>query len=256
MILISIRDIYLFLLLLFRGSALILMLPLWGERGLPQMVKVALAFGIALCLYPSFQFVDSIPSQPFIWGINALKETLVGLIMGFVVRCAFNAVEFAGQWMANEMGIVRSEIFNPFDEHQNSVLSVVLFYFMGLVFFLTNTHHEVLYGIAKSYEYVNLGFDWKSLKSLEGLVGISSSLFLIGFKIAAPLVTLNFVITFAFAILGKAAPKINVFFISFSVRIFLGLLFIVLSSRLFYGYVFECLKTLPENMLHVLQSTQ
>lgn len=249
-------DLYFGLMVLFRSSALLLSFPMWGERGLPSMVKVGLVLGVAFAVYPGIQQTTSVlvfPNNAFLMLLVLLKEVLIGILMGMIVRFAFSMVEFAGQLMASEIGLTSSIIFNPLEEHSSSLFSVILFYFMGTLFFITGAHKEIILALAKSYEYAGVGYQWGNIRPLNALIDASTLIFSVGFKLAAPLMTLNFAITFSFAILGKAAPKINVFFISFSVRILMGLLLLSLTVRLIYGYILEALNQLPQRLLQLLQ---
>jgi flagellar biosynthesis protein FliR len=69
---------------------------------------------------------------------------------------------------------------------------------------------------------------------------------------AAPLLAVNFVVTFAFVILGKAAPSINVFSESFSVRVLTGIILLGLTLGLTAQAVLNALQGSPELMLRVI----
>jgi flagellar biosynthetic protein FliR len=69
---------------------------------------------------------------------------------------------------------------------------------------------------------------------------------------AAPLLAINFIVTFAFAILGKAAPSINVFSESFSIRILAGMILLGLTFGLTAQAVLNALRGSPDMMLRVI----
>ena len=64
---------------------------------------------------------------------------------------------------------------------------------------------------------------------------------------------LNFLINFGFAILGKAAPKINVFFLSFPLRIFSGMCLLGLILYLIYSHISAEFNELPQKVLTIIQ---
>ena len=56
------------------------------------------------------------------------------------------------------------------------------------------------------------------------------------------------------AVLGKAAPKINVFMTSFAVRIMAGVLLFISSVLLIRGYIIKYLTKAPENLLIFIEN--
>ena len=70
--------------------------------------------------------------------------------------------------------------------------------------------------------------------------------------IAAPFIALNFMINITFAILGKAAPKVNVFITSFAVRIIAGFTLLASSAALIVSYIVKKSGQSALNMLELL----
>ena len=70
------------------------------------------------------------------------------------------------------------------------------------------------------------------------------TIFLMGLLISAPFIALSLTINLVLAVLGKAAPKINVFMTSFAVRILAGVLLFISSILLIRGYIIKYLAEL------------
>lgn len=249
------NDIYFGLIVLCRCSALLISFPMWGDRGLPDVVKACVAIGISFAVLPAVQQIsnqDIIFQNSFLTLITLLKEVVIGALMGMFVRFSFACVELAGRFISSEIGFMSSEMFNPLDEKTSNIISILLFYFMTLLFFLTGIYREVIIAFAESYKYVAVGYAIGKIDAFSDIIKTSGMIFAIGFRIAAPFIAMNFVVTFSFAILGKVAPKINVFFISFAVRIFVGLLLLSFSLKLIYSYMITILDDLPKKMLEII----
>lgn len=250
-----INDIYFGMIVLCRCSALLISFPMWGDRGLPGMVKACILVGISFAVLPSVQQIsgDSMPMQNSILAtIILLKEFIIGALMGMFIRFSFACVELAGRFISSEIGFMSSEMFNPLDEKTSSIISIMLFYFMTLLFFLTGAYREVILAFAESYKYVAIGFAVGKIDAFSDIIKASGMIFSVGFRIAAPFIVMNFVVTFSFSILGKVAPKINVFFISFAARIFVGLLLLSFSLKLIYAYIIELLHNIPQEMIDII----
>ena len=75
-----------------------------------------------------------------------------------------------------------------------------------------------------------------------------------GLLISAPFIALSLTINLVLAVLGKAAPKINVFMTSFAVRILAGVLLFISSVLLIRGYIIKYLTKAPENLLIFIEN--
>ena len=69
---------------------------------------------------------------------------------------------------------------------------------------------------------------------------------------AAPILATNFVVTLSFAILGKAAPSMNVFSESFAARILVGMTLLGLTMGLTAQLVLSHFQNAPELMLRLI----
>ena len=69
---------------------------------------------------------------------------------------------------------------------------------------------------------------------------------------AAPIIAVNYIVTLAFAILGRAVPTMNVLILSFGVRIFAGISVLILVFVVMAQLLLSAIYETPERMLQFL----
>ena len=168
------------------------------------------------------------------------NEVLIGLLMALTVRMTFYGLEVAGHVTSMEIGLVRNESLNPFGI-PGSMISSLLFLFCSYF----NVHHRfallILQAFSQSFQLIPVGRPLIQIHGFDDFLIETSTIFLMGLLISAPFIALSLTINLVLAVLGKAAPKINVFMTSFAVRILAGVLLFISSILLIRGYILKYL---------------
>lgn len=240
------------LLAFLRSTGLLLLTPVFSGKNIPVPIRIGLA---GLLAYSAGGFVPMQTALPGDMGsllAAAVHEFLIGVLMGTAVRLTFYAIEMAGQIISTEMGLVMSSQIDPLSQNQSSPVGTALFYFGSLLFLISGAHHAVFAAFVRSFAVAPAGGVSGSENVGDIFVHATGSIFLIALQISAPLLAVNFVITLAFAILGKAAPGINAFAESFSVRILAGLALLGLTLGLTAQVVLSQFAQAPELMLRLI----
>ena len=235
-----------------RAGGLLALLPVFSGQSVPVQVRLAIAVLLAYLAGTQLQTAGPLPADALALVTVAVRELFIGLLMGFSIRLIFYAIEFAGQVMSTEIGLTVGSQIDPISRTTSSSVGTALNYFGALLFLLSGCHHAVFLAFLRSFEIAPIGALALHRGAGEILVGATGNIFLIALQMAAPLLAVNFIVTFAFAILGKAAPSINVFSESFSVRILAGMILLGLTFGLTAQAVLSALRESPDMMLRVL----
>lgn len=235
-----------------RAGGLLALLPVFSGQSVPVQIRLAIAVLLAYLAGAQVQASQAIPPDAIVLITVAVRELFIGLLMGFAIRLIFFSIEFAGQVMSTEIGLTVSSQIDPISHNTSSPVGTALFYLGSLLFLLSGCHHAVFLAFLRSFEIAPIGAIALHRNVAELFVVATGNIFLVALQMAAPLLAVNFIVTFAFAILGKAAPSINVFAESFSVRVLTGIILLGLTLGLTAQAVLNALRGSPELMLRMI----
>lgn len=246
-------DFHNWLLVFLRVSAFLLVLPFFSVANFPVTLRVALAALTALLLAPLLPSLSLASlSLPSLLGLM-LQEVGIGLLMGFISRMVFYAVDLAGNFVAAELGLNMGAIFNPLEGQSSQVPGMVLFFLASVVMFSLDLHHWVLAGFQRTYSVLPIGGAALSGALFETVVRHTSRIFVVALQISAPIIAVSFVITLVFSVLSRAVSQMNVFSESFAFRIAGGLIVFGFTLQLTAQHVLNYLRRLPEDLIRVAQ---
>ena len=229
-------DFLSFLLTLMRVSIVVFLLPFFGGRALPNLVKAALCIVLTLGLWPNLSFDPSyFPSHPFGISLMIFGELILGLILSLTIRCIFAATETAGQIIGFQMGFAMMNVVDPLSGTSIELTSQFTYMITLLLFLSLNGHLYLLTGFAKSFELVSPGSILVNPRVFDSIVYFSSQIFVVAIKIAAPVMIAELLVSCSLGIVARLAPQINVLFVGFPVKIAVGFFFLGIMFNLL-GY--------------------
>jgi len=229
------REVIFFMLVLSRVAGIFAALPVFGGHTVPLRIKVITVFMITLVCFPTLSVaIPQVPSDVFILALLVFSEVMVGLTLGFITQIIFAAVEFSGQIIGMQMGLTISSILDPSRGTQVQIMSVLQTLFATLMFLSLNIHHLFIRAIMDSFRVIPLGGWHLSGELVHFLVMRTADIFIIGIRLAAPVMVALLLTTVALGIMARAFPQMNIFMISLPLNVGLGLVIMGMTLTIFF----------------------
>jgi len=241
------------LLVFLRVTPFLLVLPFFSAVNFPPTMRIAIGalMGVLLApLLPAYH-LEKLQLFPLL-GVM-IQEISIGLLLGFVARMIFYAVDLAGNIVASEMGLNMAAMFNPLTNQSEQAPGLILFFLATIVMLTLDLHHWVLMGFARTYMVLPIGQAHINGALFEALVKHTGTIFVVALQISAPVIAVSFVITLVFAVMSRAVPQMNVFAESLGFRVAGGLVVFGFTMQLTAQHVSNYLNRLPDDLLRIAQ---
>jgi flagellar biosynthetic protein FliR len=243
-----------------RLMPVIYLVPYLGGQAIPQPVKMGIAMALTVLVYPAVWQTGAaadLPAGALVIGALVIKELAVGMMLGFVAALAFEALRIAGQLIDGARGQTMATAFVPQLKTQTSV-SAEFLYQLGIVMFLITGGHRLFLGVLiKSYVIVppqSFPAIGGRLDAIAfGIVRLSADAITLGVLLAFPVVAAILLANITLALINKAAPQINVFFLGMPLKAVLGVAVLMFGLRIVVEHFLEEAALGVEHALRLLE---
>ncbi len=228
-------NLSLFLLILSRWTGMIMLAPVFGARGVPSLVKIALATSLSIILYPMvFALKPDIPVEVLPFMGLVIKESLVGLVIGFVIYALTAILQGAGQLIDFQMGFTMGNTLDPVYGVQSPMMGNFLLVLATMLLLATNSHHYLIAAMVKSYAYIPLNAGAVP-QGVTYYVNLVTHVFVLSIQLAIPIVGAILLADLGIGLLARTVPQINIFSVVFPIKIIFGFILLILMMPLFGG---------------------
>ncbi len=212
-----------------RILALLVAAPPFYNAAVPMQVKLALGLAITLALAPALPPAPAIApgSGAGLWILA--QQMLIGAAMGFAMRLAVAAIDFAGELISLQMGLGFATFYDPSSASQTPVISEFLSLLALLVLLSINGHLMILATLAHSFTLLPIGGISLAAGSWSNLASAGSLVFASGLMLALPVVCALLITNVALGVLTRAAPQLNLFAVGFPLTLIGGFAVLIMS---------------------------
>ncbi len=250
------EQLILFTFLFLRIGAMLIMIPVIGERNVPLRVKGCLAILLSLLLLPTVQIkLPALPSaseaEIFVLAVAMCSEAFIGIVIGFAAKIIFSGIQFAGQMIGIQIGFSIVNVIDPMSAAQVSVISQFQYLVAMLIYLAVDAHHIFIIAIADSYRVVAPFAYHFSGSLMQQILILSKELFVTAIKISAPVMAVLFFTNVALGVVARTVPQINIFIVGFPLQIAVGLTILGFMSP-FFASVIQGMLTGTQTVVNVL----
>ncbi|MCG0278130.1 MAG: flagellar type III secretion system protein FliR [Thermanaeromonas sp.] len=221
-----------FFLVLIRLTAFFVIAPVFSARGVPVLARVGLAVLFAFLLFPTLSTAPVVASG-IAYALGALREALVGLALGYFAALLLVTVQVGGELLDAHMGLSMANLLDPQYGMPVSLWGQ-FFTILGLLLFLQfDGHHIVLLSLRESFKILPPGSAQFSGALVQDVVRIWGDVMRWSLGLALPVIGVLLIADIALSLVARTVPQLNVFMLSFSIKVGLGLLVVMLALPFF-----------------------
>ncbi|XXE07816.1 flagellar type III secretion system protein FliR [Pseudomonas sp. Z1-29] len=211
-----------FILPLFRVTAVLMSMPVFGTTLVPSRVRLYLAVAITVVIAPGLPPMPPVNALDLSALMLVAEQILIGVLLGFSLQLFFQAFVVAGQIISIQMGMAFASMIDPTNGVNTAVIGQFLTMLVTLLFLAMNGHLVVFEVLTESFTTMPVGSAmlvnhfWDIAGKLGWVLGAAMLLVL-------PAITALLVVNIAFGVMTRAAPQLNIFSIGFPLTLVLGM---------------------------------
>ena len=203
-----------------RVTGLMLVAPSLSSMVVPHRVRAGLVVVLTILLTPAAFAVQRLPH---LTGIAFASELLIGFALGFGASVLVGAAEQAGDAMAVQMGLSGIAILDPMAAEPVPVIGSFLQLFAVTLLLSLKLHTVMIATMAESLRAIPLGSAPGLANGIHELLMLGTTMFALGVRFAAPVIAVILIVNVSLAVMGRAAPQLNVLSVAFPMQIAMGL---------------------------------
>ena len=228
-----------FLLVFVRVTGLFVVSPIFGRRNIPVYYKVGFSFLLSVILSLTIPVPDLREYTTLLsFILLAAKEFVIGLTLGFISYLITTSIYLAGQMIDMHIGFGMVNVFDPLTNIQIPITANFYFIVASLMLLIMDGHHLLIYTLCDSFTLFPIGSRIVIEQSLvDFIVNMITSIFVISFKIAAPITCAILITDVALGIIARAVPQVHVFIVGLPLKILVGFIVMAITITAFRGII-------------------
>ena len=197
--------------------------PIFGNQLVPLRVRLMLALSASVLIFPILPDISSTALFSLHTILLVFQQVLIGALLGFLLQVFFHIFVLAGQMIAMQMGLGFASMVDPTNGVSVAVVSQFYVVLVTLLFLVMNGHLVAVEVMVESFRYLPIAGPFFSGSAVYGLAVAGSWMFASALLLALPAVTAILIVNFAFGVMTRAAPQLNIFSLGFPFTLVFGI---------------------------------
>ena len=221
-----------FLLILVRIASFIYTAPFFNISSVPQRVKISIAIFISMLIFMLIPDKSIAYSGILDYAILVIKESIVGLLLGFVCNVCVQTITFAGHIIDVNIGLSMANMYDPTLKTQTSISGTFYYYTVFLLMMISGLYQFLISAMVDSYDIIPIGTVSINMTLYDSFLEVIADFLIVGFRIALPVFVAIMLLNVILGILAKVAPQLNMFAVGIQMKLLLGLAVMFLTVGL------------------------
>lgn len=233
------KDILTFLFIFVRIGIIFALIPFFSGEIVPRRVTAIIAFFLALVMLPVVPKIgiDANNLNVLTLTVLLIHDLMIGLCLGLAVSVIFAGVQLAGELIGFQMGFSMVNVIDPMTGVDAPITANLLYIVAFLLFLSLGGHHMLIKALVESFSVMPVKAALPQQAYLAAVISYAAQIFVIGIKVASPVIGVLLLINVVFAITARAVPQMNVFLMSFPLTIGIGFIFLIVIIKMMPGFI-------------------
>ncbi len=207
--------------------------PILSHKSLTSMTRIGFAIFLSLIAVDVLE-ATPVPEEGYFLPFAVLFNASLGLLMGWVANLMFHTVVAGGEMIDSSMGFSSGQMFDPSTGKQTTIIGRFMGMLSIVVFFYVRGPEILIKGLLSSYDSIGL-YETTIAVDPARLISLAGDIIVMGFLIVSPVVLTILVVDLILGLVSRAAPQINAFQISFTIKPVVGNIVLLLILPLFFS---------------------
>jgi len=225
-----------------RWLGVLFQLPIFDNAAVPSMVKVLSSLIISYAFFPVVQ--ETMVKEVMTVGPNnfwylTIFHSIVGLMIGFLVKSIMNLFVASGSIMTQQIGFSSVSYFDPTYVANIGPFEKIIQWTIIIMILTTGALLPMFKGVLNSFfsiSMINIGkFAQIHIFYNDFFKGVFEAAFLL----ATPILFTNLLLNLVMGIVARTIPQMNILMVSFVVNIGIGLLVFFAISEEYFNVAYK-----------------
>jgi len=234
---------------------MIAILPFFRGDTLPGLLRMGLIIALCLPLQPWLQTQLPTPNWTLVeFGSVLIKETIAGLLLGLPAALLFWTAESVGSILDNQSGASVASVLNPTSGNEVATLAGLIHQAFMMVFLVAGGMSWLIDTLYQSYRLWPIHAWWPHFDAVDSSWWLQrlDYLFRTAVVIAGPICIVLFLVELGFGLIGRFAPRMQVFVLAMPVKSVLSSLMLALYAAWLFQHFGVMTESMRETMFHAL----